>query len=396
MEKKKNIQAKYERIIKSSFLQPSYLDKYNLAEDYAYLPKVSAIVPTFNRCPHSVEEDSNPLGWCLESLLAQKGGVLDEIIVIDDNSSDYTAEVVKSFSDSSNIPILSLKNKKNRGSSISRNKGVSESKNDLVMFLDDDCIFSRYMLFGASYTMDSSTKEVGALHLPVYHRKTVPVLIDSEKIGNLDLKNGIMEGNFDGFPVQYAENLKDNFLNDKLKILKAFEIKNLGGVFLAKKHILQDIGGFPENLAWKNSYREETDVSLRLQDGNYNILFTPDPKFHCIHLKYGAHGTENFSSDLDSGLGRLITQSNICRFNTGNRVDTEEWFFDRIISTYVTLGQRDMGAAEKYLAETHQNFVVKNTEKITGVGSKIEDYHTREIIFQRAIDEGNKFMGRRL
>lgn len=388
-----NSYVEYEKVIKNPFLQPSYLDQYDLVKDCSNLPKISAIVPTFNRCPNSVEEDSNPLGWCLESLLAQKGGVLGEIIIVNDNSLDYTQEVVKAFSDVSDIPILSLKNEKNMGSSISRNIGVKRSKNNLVMFLDDDCVFSRYMIFGASYTMNQLGKDVGALHLPVYHRKTVPVLIDIPEIGKLDLKNGVMDGNFDGFPIQYAKDLKNSFLNQKLKILKPFEIKNLGGVFLAKKQILQGIGGFPENFVWKNNYREETDVSLRLQDSNYKILFTPDPKFHCIHLKYGAHGTEDFEQNLDPGLGRLITQSNVLRYNTGNRVDKEEWFFDRIISTYVTLGRRDMDAANNYLKKTHQRFVVENGEKMTGIETKIKDYEKREFIFQRAVTEGNRFIG---
>ncbi len=391
MASEKEILRNHEKVLKEEYLQVSYLDKFSL--DDLNLPKVSVILPTFNRCPHSIEDDANPLGWCLESLLAQRAGGLDEIIIIDDCSLDYTSEVVKAFSDNSSIPIVHLKNSKNKGSSVSRNRGIEKSKNDLIMFLDDDCVFSRYMIFGANYIMNQLDDNIVALHLPIYHRKTIPFPIDMEKIGKLDLKTGAMDGNFGGFPIQYAENLKDSFLNLELKITKPFEIKNLGGVFLAKKHALQEIGGFPEDFSWRNNYREETEVSLRLADSGYKIFFTPDPKFHSIHLKYGAHGSEDLVRDLDRRIGRLITQSNVSLYNTGNRVDPEEWFFDRIISTYVILGRRDMGAANKYLEKTHQMFVVDNKVKVTGVKTRIEDYEKREVIFKKAVEEGNKLIG---
>jgi len=387
------VQKDLQRILEREFMVPSYLDRFQL-DSRGKLPGISVIIPTYNRCPHTVEEDSNPLGWCLESLLAQKFGGIAEIVVIDDASIDHTKRVVEHFQKTSNVPISYLKNLENEGSSISRNLAVEASKSDYVMFVDDDCVFSRYFLFGANFTFSGLGENAAALHLPVYHRKTVPDLVRIEDIGVLDLEKGVITGNHNGFPIEFVEDLEGNFLDEELKIIRPFEIKNLGGVFLARKDAFQSVGGFPEDYTWRNGYREETEVALRLQEKGYKIFFTPDPKFSCVHLKYGAQGDIlKREQELEPHLNRLIEKSNVLRINTGNRVDSpEEWFFSTIVSTYVTLGQRSPEAAIKYLDRTHDGFVVGNIESVAGIGSKIDDPLKREQIFRRAVKEGDRLL----
>ena len=386
------IQENSRGILEEEFMASSYLDRFQLDLRGKH-PKISVIIPTYNRCPRTVKEDSNPLGWCIESLLAQRSSGLAEIVVIDDGSTDNTKRVVEHFQKTSNLPIVYLKNSENKGSSISRNIGVEASKSDHVLFVDDDCVFSRYMLFGANFTFSSLDEDAAALHLPVYHRRTVPNLARIEDIGVLDLEEGVITGNYNGFPKEFAENLEKNFLDEKLKIIRPFEIKNLGGIFLARKDYFQEVEGFPENLAWRNGYREETEVALRLQEKGYRIFFTPDPKFFCVHLKYGAQGDIlKREQGLEPRLRYLVDQSNIPRIDTGNRVNPEEWFFDKILSTYVTLGQRNPKAASKYLDKTHKEFVLKNKESVAEVGGKIKDHSKRRDIFERAVAEGNRLL----
>ena len=237
----KQIETNQKAILDEEFLNPLFLDKFSLNEIVS-LPKISVVVPTYNRSPYK-STNYNPLSWCLEALLAQIGGVLGEIIVVDDASTDYTEEVIKLFQNKSEIPIVYLKNEKNEGSSKSRNIAVKKSKNDFILFLDDDCIASKYMLFGAALTLSRLGDSAAILQLPVYHRRTLPVLIDTEEIGVLDLEKGVIkEGNFNSFPKNYAENIKERFLDSHLKILKPIKIKNIGGVFLIKKHVFNSVG----------------------------------------------------------------------------------------------------------------------------------------------------------
>ena len=372
------------------------MDQFDLSR--FSLPKITAVVPTYNRSPHTAKEDANPLGWCLESLLAQKGDVLDEIIVMDDASTDFTEEVVEDFQGKSNIDIRYFKNKKNLGSSKNKNRAARESKNNSLIFLDDDCIFSNYFIFGAGFTMDKLPENAAALHMPVYHRKISPGVIDASEIGKLDLAKGVMTGNHGAIPKHYFEDLESHFLDSDMSILNPIEIANLAGIFLTKKDLFEKIGNYPEFLNWKNGYREEAHVSINFKENGYGLYLTPDPKFHSIHLKYGSKGEEKAEELrlMPPKLKRLIDYSSVERDNTGNRVDSEEWFFSRIISTYVTLGIRNREAAKNYLVATEDEFVNKNELAVSGFGKKIEDLGQRKRIFDRAVTEGNKLLEKRV
>ncbi|MCH7850668.1 MAG: glycosyltransferase family 2 protein [Nanoarchaeota archaeon] len=385
------LQKEFEKVLRRKDMQASYLDGRNL--DRYCLPKVSAIIPTYNRSPNIPDDDSNPLGWCLESLLSQRGSSLDEIIVVDDSSSDYTREVVEGFSNSSEIDIRYFRNNRNIGSSKSRNKAVWESNNDLVLFLDDDCIFSPYFVFGAVYTLNSLPTDVAVVHMPVYHRKVSPDLSNSDSFGLLDLESGLITENYDHFPLEYFHDLDSNFLDTRLGVLNPIEIKNLGGIFVSKKGPFLEVGGFPDFLTWRNAYREETILALSLTGKGHKLYFTPDPKFHSVHLKYGARGSEDELRNADGRLRRLISYSNVERENTGNRVDTDEWFFDRIISTYVTLGRHSKNAASRYLRDTEEEFVIENKLSVAGIGGRVQCPDRRREIFDRAIKEGDKLLG---
>jgi len=87
--------------------------------------RVSVIVPTYNRAPL--------LGRAIESLLAQTRRP-DEIIVIDDGSTDNTEEVARPYGDR----IRYIRLAKNGGISHARNTGMREATGDYLAFLDSD------------------------------------------------------------------------------------------------------------------------------------------------------------------------------------------------------------------------------------------------------------------
>ncbi len=86
--------------------------------------RVTAIVPAYNERPR--------IGGVLSALLRARH--ISEIIVVDDGSSDGTAEFVKKMFPS----VRFLANETNRGKAFSMNRGLEESSSGIIFFCDAD------------------------------------------------------------------------------------------------------------------------------------------------------------------------------------------------------------------------------------------------------------------
>lgn len=90
-----------------------------------WAPFVSVVVPAFNV--------SETVTSCIESVLAQDWPAASlEVFVVDNGSNDGTAELAQRF------PVKVLREPK-RGRSAARNRGVRESRGEVLAFIDADC-----------------------------------------------------------------------------------------------------------------------------------------------------------------------------------------------------------------------------------------------------------------
>lgn len=90
------------------------------------MSSISVIIPTYNR--------ANLIGETLEALLRQSR-LPDEIIVVDDGSTDNTAEVVHALD-----PTIRLIRQENAGPAVARNRGLAEASGEFIQFFDSDDI----------------------------------------------------------------------------------------------------------------------------------------------------------------------------------------------------------------------------------------------------------------
>ena len=89
---------------------------------------IGVIVPNYNSGTY--------IKRCLDSLLEQEYKV-NEIIVVDDCSTDESKKIVKEYTEK-NDNIILLENGKNMGVSYSRNRGIENAKSEYIMFCDSD------------------------------------------------------------------------------------------------------------------------------------------------------------------------------------------------------------------------------------------------------------------
>jgi glucosyl-dolichyl phosphate glucuronosyltransferase len=110
---------------------------------------VSVVLGTFNR--------AGSLGNTLESFssLVVAEDLNWELLVVDNNSSDSTRQVVETFAPTANFPVRYIFEKR-QGRSAALNAGIAEAKGEIVAFTDDDVLLHPDWLSNLKRTFDES------------------------------------------------------------------------------------------------------------------------------------------------------------------------------------------------------------------------------------------------
>lgn len=205
--------------------------------------KLSIIICTFNR--HLLLEK------CLFSIISQNlDGV--EVLVIDNNSTDQTKEIIQIYNKSNNNIKYYFESK--IGLSNARNLGYQNAKADWILYLDDDAIAYPNMVSRALYLIN---------------------------LGIFDCVGGMYYGYFDKpKPKWIDENYgtKDKFSNELSEC--PFYIPH-GGIVIYRKSILERNNGFNSNFGMKANnlgFGEETELQKRISNNGGIIMFDPDLK----------------------------------------------------------------------------------------------------------------------
>ena len=374
-----SLQKAFEEEIKKPYYDVFYLNDFKLP--YEKLD-VSVIIPTYNRCPFkpgTLKEENNPLSWCIESAILQKPSV-NEIIIIDDCSTDYTIKIFESFKDKANkigIKLKYIKNEKNLGYSKSINIGVNNASSKYVIFFDDDSIVSPYAAFGGIYSFEwlkNRGSKVGIVNLPPYSRSTFPEHISKmSEIGQLDFSKGIFTGGKGNFPEEYlTESYREKFIPGDFQILMPFQIKNSGGYFITTKEIFLAVGGFPETPSQRYM---DTEFGSRIFEHGYGVYLSPDPKFGCVHGSYGLKNDKEFYGNdwfrKSGGLISLKKAMKICNVpgeNTGCRINVHKVAYSSITSLFWMIYKRNVKAASKWMKKVYDQFVLGGNGEILNMG----------------------------
>ena len=145
------------------------------------LPAVSIIIPVYN--------NEKNIGKLIESLLkSDYPKELLEIIIVDNGSNDRTKKIIRQYP-----AVILLEEKNIQSSYAARNKGIQNAKNEILAFIDSDCIATpQWIKEGVKVLVSEPADLAGGKVEFVYSKhKTAAELYDS--ITNMQNKFYIKE-----------------------------------------------------------------------------------------------------------------------------------------------------------------------------------------------------------
>ena len=189
--------------------------------------KVSIITLTYNK----LEEATKPF---LKSLYESfsGGGQMFELIIIDNGSTDGTAEFLKIFeTQKDNVKVIY--NTENLGYSKGCNQGAEIAQNEYIAFLNNDILLTKGWVDGI---------------FEVFEKEADSGLVSASQIENFEYKEWM-------YPKVMKRMLKKRSCDYKISIKPHFSC------VITKKNIFKKIGGFDENFT--PAYFEDDDLSWR-------------------------------------------------------------------------------------------------------------------------------------
>lgn len=390
--------------LSKDFYQPDLLSRFKI-NSRKRKSDISAIVPTYNRCPLGKDSEDykyNPLFLCIKALMMQKSPI-NEIIVVDDASTDHTESVVqglvKEAYSTKGVNIKYFRNSERKGSSVSRNIAAKHASSKFLFFLDDDCIPVPYLTFVsmiAIKALEKTDKNFSVLVLPVYDRASFPkIAVKKEDLARTFFKRGNTSASLNSIPAEYLKT-RGNFLNKDLQIFKPIQVFQTWGHFVADRSKYLDVGGFPDFATWPNKAGEEQELACRLVENAYTLYYLPDPKASSYHGAYGAKigpfEGKDWLHDFTEGEFSLVKFSDVCEngIKSGNRVSPKVYFYSRIISTFCVIYKRNIKEAINWAKGTYDDFVSSNNKEWYPRYAKepIDSRRVREKIWHKAIRDG--------
>jgi glycosyltransferase involved in cell wall biosynthesis len=208
--------------------------------------KVAVVIPTYNYGQYIAE--------AIDSILHQTLAPV-EVVVVDDGSTDNTAEIVVHFGDR-----IKYIRQDNAGVSAARNRGVKESSAELIAFLDADDIWEPTKLEKqvARFAGDS---EVGLVHCGMRE-------FDSET----------------GRTIAWHLDGGEGWVANDLLLWEKRTVVGPGGTIVVSREAFEGSGGFDSQM----KVSEDLDLCYRIAK-RHKFAFVPEPLVNYRSHSAAAH-----------------------------------------------------------------------------------------------------------
>jgi GT2 family glycosyltransferase len=215
-------------------------------------PTLSIIIVSYNTC----QLLKNCLDSVFKDLKNGSGGLVAEVIVIDNHSRDDSIGMIRRF-----FPQIRLiLNKKNLGFAKANNQGIKKSRGKFVFLLNSDTVIRSGALLKMVNFL-KSRPQAGAI---------------GPKLLNSDGSNQPSAGRFPTLLISAVMLFKEHFRPSPCVRGSFAKIKKvdwvMGAAIMIKKRALKEAGLLDENIFM---YMEEVEFCYRLKKAGWQVYFYP-------------------------------------------------------------------------------------------------------------------------
>ena len=211
---------------------------------------VSIIIPVFNQLEYTHA--------CLASLQTVEEQAPFEVIIVDDCSTDATADALPQVDG-----IIYLRNEKNSGFVVSCNHGAENARGKYLVFLNNDTLLKPGWL---TALLDTFTEEPRA------------GIVGSKLLypdGRLQEAGGIIWRDASGW--NYGK--FDDPEKPEYNYLREVDYCS-GAALMVPKALFESLGGFDSRYA--PGYYEDTDLAFKVRRAGYKVFYQPLKRGHSL------------------------------------------------------------------------------------------------------------------
>lgn len=195
---------------------------------------IDLVIATYNRADQLAETLTNVKQWA---------NGLNKIYVVNNNSQDNTAEVLRHFEDDQTVVIH---NSSNLGAAGGKNVGLRRSTADVIIVIDDDALFCSSDPVAHVRDRFEANPRLGIIQFKIINYQTKRVLKYE-------------------FPADDPDRRADD----------AFDIGYfIGAGHAIRKSMLEEVGYYPDDFGIYA--HEEIDLSYRAVNAGYMMRYTPE------------------------------------------------------------------------------------------------------------------------
>ena len=203
---------------------------------------MSVIIPAFDA--------ARVLGLQLDALASQEGAPPFEVVVVDNNSADGTAALVRGRARNFPVPLRIVTAVEHQGPGYARNAGAAAARAELLMFADADDVVSKWWVRNGARAFESSALWSGGARLMTDDEMRGGIEQIRAAMGDEDRRIDVVPGDLsNAFPVL------------------------MGGDFGATRQTYERLGGFDVSLG---GVYEDNDLAVRAHRAGVPVDEAPD------------------------------------------------------------------------------------------------------------------------